>query len=109
MALNAGLTIQVTNGNGIYHICINECGIGDNPNLNQLTVIKGNTTPFIHRGSIRYGFQTIVPKTSGSLILNIEGTIHAFPNALSLFDFPQSNIIRIKGIVHPTPPIHGKL
>lgn len=107
--LIAGLTIQVTNGNGMYHICIKECGIGDKPALNQNAVIKGKTKPLIHSGIIKYGFYTTVPKITGSLMLNIDGAIHALPKAFILRDLHANNISKTKGRVHPTPPIHGKL
>ena len=50
-----------------------------------------------------------MPNTTGSLILKIVGKTLALPRALSRFDFAQNSIIKTSGIVHPMPPIQGKL
>lgn len=77
------------------------------PNFKPIHIIAGKTNPLIHIGTIKYGFQTTVPNTVGSLILNIAGIIQAFPNARNLTDFAR-NIIKLSGIVLPTPPQNKK-
>ena len=55
---------------------------------------------------INIGFNTIgVPKITGSLILNKDGTIQVFPKELAYLDFARNAIKIASPIVHPEPPI----
>ena len=57
-------------------------------------------------GMIKIGFKTIgVPKMTGSLMLNKDGTIHVFPKELAYLDLARNAIKIASPIVHPEPPI----
>ena len=65
------------------------------------------TSGVMINGIIKIGFSTIgIPKITGSLILNIPGTIQVLANAFEYFDRPNTIIANTSPNVAPEPPIH---
>ena len=97
---------HVVIGYGMYHNWNKISGIFPNgiATVNN-HANTGATTALIHIGTIRIGLNTIAPNTTGSLILKIDGTTVAFPNAFNFFDFDKKTMNKTKLNVHANPPI----
>ena len=97
--------IHPASGPGVYHIWKGSLGIGTRFNFIVIQRIIGVTNPVIQNGIIKIGLKAIgAPKTSGSLILKMEGTSDALPIILKREDFARNAIIIQRASVAPPPP-----